>query len=101
MPSYYHGIVMSVSRLFENISGNIVFMAELHIHVARVESGLCQRLARLRQDMALGFPFFPNPGLLLVAQLHTQLCLSGGIFRSDRKSTRLNSSHQLISYAVF
>ena len=23
------------------------------------------------------------------------------LFRSDRKSTRLNSSHQLISYAVF
>src|SRR5258708_26924437 len=25
----------------------------------------------------------------------------GGMFQGDRKSTRLNSSHQIISYAVF
>src|SRR5574344_2330163 len=28
-------------------------------------------------------------------------CLQGTWFRRDRKSTRLNSSHQIISYAVF
>src|SRR5258708_29537814 len=27
--------------------------------------------------------------------------MAGGRFRGDRKSTRLNSSHQIISYAVF
>src|SRR5258708_15595816 len=27
--------------------------------------------------------------------------IAGGRFREDRKSTRLNSSHQIISYAVF
>src|SRR5258708_16813608 len=27
--------------------------------------------------------------------------VAGGVLRQDRKSTRLNSSHQIISYAVF
>ena len=82
MPPHYDGFVMSAARLFENISGNIVLMAELHRHVARVESGLCHRLARFPQDMALGFPFLPNPGFLLIAQLHAQFCLGGRTLRS-------------------
>src|SRR5574344_2738497 len=32
---------------------------------------------------------------------HTQNRVSGKWYISDRKSTRLNSSHQIISYAVF
>src|SRR5437899_9244802 len=32
---------------------------------------------------------------------HRQHCRSRGSFRTDRKSTRLNSSHLGISYAVF
>src|SRR5260221_6737441 len=35
---------------------------------------------------------------------HTDHCVTGFrrvLFRSDRKSTRLNSSHTVISYAVF
>src|SRR3977135_2823842 len=81
MPPHYDGFVMSASRLFENISGNIVLMAELQRHVARVESGLCQRIARLPQDVALGFPFLPNPDFLLIAQLYAQFCLGGRILR--------------------
>src|SRR5688500_20017746 len=30
-----------------------------------------------------------------------QVCLAGRLGRADRKSTRLNSSHLVISYAVF
>jgi hypothetical protein len=50
--------------------------------VAQVESGLFKRLARLLQDAALGFPFLPNPGFLLTAQLSAQLRFSGRILRS-------------------
>src|SRR5690625_6128373 len=32
---------------------------------------------------------------------HHELCLGEGFFLVDRKSTRLNSSHVAISYAVF
>src|SRR5206468_12350328 len=38
--------------------------------------------ARLLQNMALGFPFLPDPGFLPFAQLHTQSLLSGRILRS-------------------
>jgi hypothetical protein len=43
---------------------------------------LFKRLARLLQDAALGFPFRPNPGFLLIAQLRAQLRFSGRILRS-------------------
>lgn len=82
MPPHYDGFMMSVSGLFKNISGNIVLMAEFQRHLARVESGSCQRLARLLQNMALGFPLLPNPGSLLIAQLDAQLGLGGRILRS-------------------
>src|SRR5947208_3813597 len=40
----------------------------------------------------------PSPLTTLVAWRHA---LPGGRCSEDRKSTRLNSSHQIISYAVF
>jgi hypothetical protein len=40
MPPYNDGFVMSTSGLFQNISGNIVLMAESQRHLARVKSGL-------------------------------------------------------------
>src|SRR5947208_9541568 len=36
-----------------------------------------------------------------VALEHTFECNTGAVQELDRKSTRLNSSHQIISYAVF
>jgi hypothetical protein len=51
--------------------------------MVHVEPGLLQRLARLLQDMALGFPFLPSSGFLLIAQLHAQLLLSSRILRSS------------------
>src|SRR5258708_26707829 len=58
-----------------------------------------------------GRPTVPDPGGSRPAACNV-LCSSGGGFggcsshllrrrRRDRKSTRLNSSHQIISYAVF
>src|SRR2546430_13435790 len=40
----------------------------------------------------------PNPGEALVSGMFVEVVLS---LRQDRKSTRLNSSHSQISYAVF
>src|SRR5947208_6156588 len=40
-------------------------------------------------------PAVPTPGMAGGAKLNTTAC------GTDRKSTRLNSSHQIISYAVF
>ncbi len=74
--------MVSAPRLFENVSGDIVLMADLQHHLALVESGLCQRVVCPVQDMGLGFPFLPNPDFLLVAQLLTQLRFGGGILRS-------------------
>ena len=82
MPPHDDGFVMSASRLFKNISGNIVLMAKLQIHMGHVESGLLQRLARLLQDMALGLRFLPNPGFLFIVQLFTQLRLGSRILRT-------------------
>src|SRR5699024_12323559 len=44
-----------------------------------------------------------RPGGVIPAQLHhgIRLLAGLGIFQTDRKSTRLNSSHVSISYAVF
>src|SRR5256885_14862344 len=53
-------------------------------------------LERVRRTAA-GEPTGPGPDHQLGPEL---LCLAGGAGR-DRKSTRLNSSHLVISYAVF
>src|SRR5260221_2385535 len=39
--------------------------------------------------------------ILRALRIHSRLTLPGGHSRPDRKSTRLNSSHTVISYAVF
>src|SRR2546427_9434774 len=45
------------------------------------------------------------PAVTVTAKLILPLCVparsSAGVFAGDRKSTRLNSSHSQISYAVF
>ena len=70
------------SRLFKNISRDIVLVAELQGHALRVESGVFQGLTGVLQDMSLGFPFLPNPVFLFVVQLLIHLCFDGGILRS-------------------
>src|SRR5574341_1754524 len=60
-------------------------------------------LARLGCDsIDLHQHHFPTRGVA-IPQLMSQLAdaVEAGKVRADRKSTRLNSSHQLISYAVF
>src|SRR5690554_7382188 len=82
----------------------------------RVRAGAIVRLCKRRQFSAL-FPFvypstvpFTNNGIVPFAVLQNTVTVflkypfpSGVIFTfiSDRKSTRLNSSHVRISYAVF
>src|SRR5690606_39288471 len=51
---------------------------------------------RPQQRLSLG-----NRHLLALASPHLQLCLLIQPLHADRKSTRLNSSHVKISYAVF
>src|SRR5207244_13645108 len=56
-------------------------------------------LARLPADAAkrvFGLATSPAPGPARPIGDYTKGCVAG-----DRKSTRLNSSHQIISYAVF
>src|SRR2546422_4086867 len=43
----------------------------------------------------------PQEVLMTKSQLVAKLAEVGGVSRKDRKSTRLNSSHGYISYAVF
>src|SRR5258708_29981595 len=58
------------------------------------------------QLVRFGGGFFHSPVGLAVSQpdgvpLFARLLLGGEVAGIDRKSTRLNSSHQIISYAVF
>src|SRR5258708_21969187 len=46
-------------------------------------------------------PFLGSGTTLIAAQLTERACYGLEINPADRKSTRLNSSHQIISYAVF
>src|SRR5690625_6225934 len=48
--------------------------------------------------LSFGFDFVPTETILFLGFFNTSLSTS---FLSDRKSTRLNSSHVAISYAVF
>src|SRR5260221_9655827 len=45
--------------------------------------------------------FFPRPGAAVRKNPCPARRAEAGFFRTDRKSTRLNSSHTVISYAVF
>src|SRR5438552_6670347 len=60
------------------------------------------KLTDQRSEEALSgvLEYQPNPWLSLYA-IPAVLHLSDNVNGRDRKSTRLNSSHQIISYAVF
>src|SRR5947207_9859609 len=49
----------------------------------------------------VGRGYFPESLVHTVNELMTQQLAEGGAKIEDRKSTRLNSSHTVISYAVF
>src|SRR5258708_27717102 len=59
------------------------------------------------QGLAVTYTFFEDENSNAVISLHPRLMSHGnsedafGLYVEDRKSTRLNSSHQIISYAVF
>src|SRR5690625_5672547 len=49
------------------------------------------------EELALRIEFFGDE----IDELYTLHPLTGEVIRGDRKSTRLNSSHVAVSYAVF
>src|SRR2546430_4555278 len=65
-------------------------------------SVLEQRAPRdLVRDEGVAVPVAPDPGAELKKWRHLELLRRVGLSQGDRKSTRLNSSHSQISYAVF
>src|SRR5258708_31880337 len=65
------------------------------------------RLADIGDAVDLAYIMVPGDAVLpvvremAVAGIHNAIVLTAGFAEVDRKSTRLNSSHQIISYAVF
>src|SRR2546430_9317442 len=95
---FWAGIVLIVANLFDMLDGQV---ARLSGRVTSFGGFLDSSLDRL-SDMAVFV------GLMVVyardTEVHSTLnvFLAGaGMMGSDRKSTRLNSSHSQISYAVF
>src|SRR5256885_3634180 len=64
-----------------------------------------QRQEKLRSEIRAARLCCTAAGMQLIINDHWQLALEAGCdfvhLGQDRKSTRLNSSHRLISYAVF
>src|SRR3712207_7434076 len=58
---------------------------------------------RVELDVAAGRRVPPDGGVVDAGEVRGEMHLLGhvGVLRRDRKSTRLNSSHANISYAVF
>src|SRR5690348_17904238 len=62
----------------------------------------CKTAALLRQPQAgIAAQWNPRIWLILVRTRSLVVHVAAGLQREDRKSTRLNSSHPSISYAVF
>src|SRR5438034_2083065 len=90
------------------ISGGSTTEAELGVpgvawpaRVARSESPLAQGLRRFRRSTTALVGAAIVVGLVLVALFADALAPRSPIASEDRKSTRLNSSHTVNSYAVF
>src|SRR5438552_14126617 len=77
-----------------------IYTLSLHdaLPILSADQSKCGRRSRSNPD---SFPNAASPAgflfLLFGGLFHTAV----GLWRLDRKSTRLNSSHQIISYAVF
>src|SRR5438132_2733318 len=79
----------------------------LHSFPTRRSSDLSIARAITEQGRANGISVLPameiraHPGAGVTGQIDGVLCAGVGPNFQDRKSTRLNSSHTVISYAVF
>src|SRR5437879_1605707 len=52
-------------------------------------------------EATVNVPYKPFLFIILLPFIHVHWFIAGSYFQRDRKSTRLNSSHRCISYAVF
>src|SRR6476660_2363199 len=85
------------------------FDAALLRMLERIEKVMAIMLPSLREERAASYspflPICPRTGLVLYVPVTAHDAKAGTICyddpETDRKSTRLNSSHQIISYAVF
>src|SRR5258708_22115621 len=81
----------------------IVFPWKSPMHLV-ADGSLRNAPARVRRDDALRSPALPNVlvvGFRIELGIRQHQAEGRASSRRDRKSTRLNSSHQIISYAVF
>src|SRR5574344_2852391 len=72
-----------------------------YLHFLRIARGSAYELETqlvLAQDLGL---CTEARGLRVQVMLQEEIRILQGLIAADRKSTRLNSSHQIISYAVF
>src|SRR5207244_7947641 len=85
------------TRRSSDLGNDAPIFAELHVAPRFRATVVTGRAVRIEADQSRQSPFaaihFPNDFLVVDALEE--------LAREDRKSTRLNSSHQIISYAVF
>src|SRR5258708_11534084 len=68
----------------------------------------CGRSHKIARELNINLPirgsrcgYTPGPPTTVAKIATTEEAINTGLYPQDRKSTRLNSSHQIISYAVF
>src|SRR5947207_12085620 len=89
----YTTLFRSASRPEIEVDGQLSPYRSLRDFIAKLEAD--GELIRVRE---------PVSTVLEMTEIQTRLLAEGGpavLFEKDRKSTRLNSSHTVISYAVF
>src|SRR5690242_14992882 len=97
----YGGHAMGDESSAKSFARDIVLMEQTAINPVVVHGGgpqIGEMLKRLgiKSEFAAGLRITDKPTMDVV-----EMVLAGSINKQDRKSTRLNSSHMSISYAVF
>src|SRR2546430_4729954 len=75
--------------------------ARMYAVTPAVEAGWRALLGHVTQDARVPLTYVPYPAPQPLEQLWARGDLGSVLMCGDRKSTRLNSSHSQISYAVF